>query len=89
MTPLHRDGDEDCTYNEFGQRRSANLEGYVNAVQDVAAFYGVPVLDLFRMGGMNPVVPVQKELFMPDGLHPNDAGHARIAQRLIGFLNTL
>lgn len=89
MTPLHRTGEENCTYNEFGVRRQTNLEGYVNAIQEIAAYYSVPVLDLFRVGGMNPIIPVQKELFMPDGLHPNDAGHARIAQRLIGFLNTL
>ena len=89
MTPLHRLGDENCTYNEFGMRRSANLEGYAEAIKEIAKFYSVPVLDLFTMGGLNPIVPVQKELFMPDGLHPNDAGHARIAQRLIGLLNTL
>lgn len=89
MTPLHRLNEENCTYNEMGVRRQTNLEGYVNAIQDVAAFYGVPVLDLFRTAGINPIVPVQKELYMPDGLHPNDVGQARIAQRLIGFLKTL
>ena len=89
MTPLHRLGEDDCTYNEFGMRRQVPLEGYVNAIQEVCAFYGVPVLDLFRVGGMNPIVPTQRELFMPDGLHPNDAGQARIAQRLLGFLSTL
>lgn len=89
MTPLHRTGEENCTYNELGVRRQTNLEGYVDAVLKVATFYSVPVLDLFRAAGMNPIVPVQKELYMPDGLHPNDAGHARIAQRLIGFLQSL
>ena len=89
MTPLHRLGEENMTYNEFGMRRSANLEGYVDAIKEIAKFYSVPVLDLFAVGGMNPIVPVQKELFMPDGLHPNDRGHARIAQRLIGFLKAL
>ena len=89
MTPLHRLGEEDCTFNEFHVRRSVNLEGYVDAIKEVAKYYSVPVLDLFYMGGMNPIVPVQRELFMPDGLHPNDAGQARIAQRLIGLLKTL
>ncbi len=89
MTPLHRLGEDNCTYNEFGVRRQTNLEGYVDAIIEVAAYYSVPVLDLFRVGGINPVVPVQKELYMPDGLHPNDAGHERIAQRLTGFLRSL
>lgn len=89
MTPLHRLTEADCTFNEFGVRRQTNLEGYVNAVLNVAAVYGIPVLDLFRTAGMQPSMPVLKEMYMPDGLHPNDTGHARIAQRLIGFLNTL
>lgn len=89
MTPLHRLGDMDCTYNELGQRRQANLERYVDSILQVAAVYGVPVLDLFRKAGMNPAIPALKEMYMPDGLHPNDTGHARIAQRLLGFLNAL
>ena len=89
MTPLHRLGEEDCTFNGYGVRRCTNLEGYVDAIRNVASVYGIPVLDLFRTAGMQPSVPVLRELYMPDGLHPNDTGHARIAQRLIGFLNML
>lgn len=89
MTPLHRLADTDCTYNEWRQRRQANLERYVDAILEVAAVYGVPVLDLYRTAGMNPVIPALKERYMPDGLHPNDTGHARIAQRLLGLLTAL
>lgn len=89
MTPLHRVGDADCSFNEFGVRRQANLEGYVDAICRLGGYYGLPVLDLFRTSGIQPNVPELKELFAPDGLHPNDVGHRRMAQRLIGFLASI
>jgi len=89
MTPLHRDSEDDGPYNERGIRLSANLEGYVDAIIKIAAFYAIPVLDLFRVSGIQSRVPVLKERYIPDGLHPNDAGHMRMADKLIGFLNML
>ena len=65
------------------------LEGYVDAIRAIAGYYGIPVLDLFRTSGMQPEVEVLRERFMPDGLHPNDAGHCKIANRLKGFLLSL
>ena len=32
---------------------------------------------------------IQKEKMMPDGIHPNDLGAERIADRLTGFLRSL
>lgn len=86
VTPLHRCGDDDMTVNELNVRRCADLKAYVDAIIDAAAFYGLPVLDLFRVSGLQPNFPVLRELFVPDGLHPNDRGHVRIADRLAGFL---
>ncbi len=89
LTPTHRCSESDGPYNKFGVRLQTDLEGYVNRIQEVAAYYGFPVLDLFRTAGIQPRVPVQRELFMPDGLHPNDAGNERIARRLLAFLQSL
>ncbi len=89
MTPLHRISESDLRVSEQGIRRVGSLETYVNAIQEVAAYYGIPVLDLFRTSGIQPKVPALMERYMPDGLHPNDAGHERIAERLIGFLEQL
>ena len=61
----------------------------MEAERRVAAYYSLPVLDLYRVSGLQPAVPALRERYMPDGLHPNDAGHARIADRLIGFLAAL
>ena len=89
MTPLHRDSEDKGPYNEWGVRLGASLRGYVDAIIEIAAFYAIPVLDLFRVSGIQSRVPELKERYIPDGLHPNDAGHVRIAEKLIGFLNML
>ena len=88
MTPLHRLS-ENALINDCGLRIAATLEEYVEAERRVAAYYSLPVLDLYRVSGLQPAVPALRERYMPDGLHPNDAGHARIADRLIGFLAAL
>ena len=89
MTPLHR-------LDEYNLRGEGNkpedgepLITYVNIIKEVASYYSLPLLDLWSMGGMQPNVPVLRAAFNPDGLHPNDAGHAKIAHRLAGFLKTL
>ena len=89
MTPLHRCGENQSALNEWGLRRDHTLADYVEAIREVAAFYSIPVLDLYRVSGIVPDQVVHKERFMPDGVHPNDAGNARIAERVIAFLHTL
>jgi len=88
MTPLHRGGEE-APINEHGIRNVTNLAGYVQAIREVAEYYAIPVLDLYRLHGVIPSIPVLRETYVPDWLHPSDAGHARIASRLEGFLKTL
>ena len=89
MTPTHRLSEEDRDWNELGIRRVGILADYVEAIRQVAEYYAIPVLDLWRVSGIQPKVDILKEKYMPDGLHPNDAGHELIANKLIGFLNAL
>ena len=83
ITPLHRvtEGDK--------RTDKRYLERYVDIITEVASYYGLPVLDLFRTSGIQPKVDIIREKYMPDGLHPNDAGAARVAQRIYGFLKSL
>ena len=87
MTPLHRTS-ESVTVNEIGQP-TVRMKYYVDAIREVCEYYSVPVLDLYASSGLQPVIPVIKERFMPDGLHPNNAGAKIIAERLYGFLSAL
>ena len=39
--------------------------------------------------GLQPRVKILRDLYMPDGLHPNDEGHQKIADRLMALLDRL
>lgn len=84
LTPMQRAG---CTVPH--EKTGHVLLDYVEAVKAIAGQYSLPVLDLYREAGICVDIPAQRECFCPDGVHPSDAGHARIAQRLEGFLRTL
>lgn len=87
LTPLHRIS-EDSTVSEIGLQ-TCPLSSYVTAIQEIAGYYALPVLDLFRTSGLQPKVDKIRELYMPDGLHPSDAGAAKIAQKLYNFLKAI
>ncbi len=84
MTPLQRTCSDQVSANS-----GRPLIDYVDTIIKVAEQYSLPVLDLYRTCGICPDIPVHQELFMPDGLHPNDAGAYRMAERLAGFLAAL
>lgn len=89
LTPLHRLGEDDDRGNGSKQAPGAPLSVYVAALRQVAAYYSLPVIDLYATSGLQPAVPVIRERFMPDGLHPNDAGHKILADRIIAGLKAL
>jgi lysophospholipase L1-like esterase len=88
MTPLHR-LEEDNINGDGSKVPMGNLKVYINILKEVLEFYSIPTLDLWACSGIQPKVDVLKEKYCPDGLHPNDAGHKLIADRLAGFLKTL
>lgn len=92
LTPLRRvavigaSGDDYVVQPET----SKNLKDYVDAIKEVAEFYGLPVCDLFStLGILNPNIAAIKTLYVPDGLHPNLGGHNIIASAVSAFLETL
>ena len=86
-TPLHRLG-ETCINGECKPKEVGTLLDYVQAIRRVAEHYSLPVLDLFAVSGLQPSIDMLREKYMPDGLHPNDAGHHILAQKIIAFLET-
>ena len=87
LTPLHRNG-EYTLINSMGLRREPLIK-YVNAIREVAEYYAVPVLDLYKNSGLQPSVDIIKELYLPDGLHPSDLGAKKIADMLYSFLKSI
>ncbi len=91
ITPLHRTN-ENNPLGEGGTRKTVvtgTLKQYVSAMKEVAGYYSLPVLDLYAISGIQPAIQVNRELYMPDGIHPSDLGHGMIAERLISFMKGL
>lgn len=89
LTPLHRETEDELVYAPLQLRRSGSLSVYAQAIRDVAEFFGVPVVDLYRHCMIQPRIPVLKEKYAPDGLHPNDEGHGLIAKCVLSVLERI
>ncbi len=90
LTPLHRLCEDDPK-GEGGLKKysAAPLSVYRDILLECTAYYGLPVLDLWRVSGMQPKVEPVRERLMPDGLHPSDLGHEILARKIGAFLLTL
>lgn len=88
ITPLHRTNENNSRGDGY-KAATGPLTLYVKIIREVAEYYSLPVLDLFAVSGLQPNVPVIRERYVPDGLHPNDAGHMILAEKIGKFLESL
>lgn len=86
MTPLHRTEENDIRIKHGVH---VDLASYVTIIKEVAAYYSIPVCDMFADPFAHPANPESMEKLIPDGIHPNDAGHVCIADKLGRFLSLL
>lgn len=97
MTPIHRaefyaneknwQPREDYT-NLCGEY----LDAYVQSVKEAGNLWAVPVIDLNALCGLYPLMDEMAQFFKSaekDRLHPNDAGHERMAKTIMQQLITL
>ena len=97
LTPIHRAyatfGEENIQPDEsYPNRLGLYFTDYVEAIKETGDVWGVPVIDLCAVCGINPMVEAQVPYFRRadrDRLHPNDKGHDRIARTLFYQLLTL
>ena len=85
FTPIHRAAAEQNACGEY-------FSEYVSAVKEAANVWGVPVIDLNALSGMNPMVTAQQQYFhdtATDLLHPSDKGQRRIARTMAAQLAAL
>ena len=60
------------------------------AVKEVCEYYSIPLFESYAKFGFNPTDnSAMKSALMPDGLHPNAAGHAWYANRVEDFILSL
>ena len=88
-TPLHRCNEDNLRGDGNKKEDVGTLYRYVAIIREVAEYYSIPVLDLFACSGLQPCVPIIQQKYLPDGLHPNDAGHEILAEKIAGFLMSL
>ena len=82
LTPLHRFRSEE-------ESMEPHLDEYVGIIRDQAREYQFHVLDLYEKSKIHPRLENVREMLVPDGLHPNDEGHAILAKEIIDFLCAL
>ena len=75
----------------FPQYDTANPKGYkqidyVNAVKKMGDKYGIPVLDLYSISGINEFTLTT---YTDDNIHPNERGHKLIGEIVSSFLNMI
>ena len=100
MTPLHRGyanfggsnvQPAECFPNALGHY----LEDYVKALREASDIWSVPLVDLYRDCGLYPSNPAYAGYFRDggengkDNLHPNGAGHLRMARTISARLRSL
>lgn len=91
LTPLHRSlaefGETNVQPDESYQNACGEyIDTYIQAVKEAGNVWGMPVIDLNAVSGMNPMVEEQLVYFYASGfdrLHPNTKGHERMARTLM------
>ena len=86
VTSLHRYGagtskilGTKFTYDHLPNGVGAALGDYVDAVKTVCANNDVSVIDLYAECSLDPSEEQVRTAYMPDGIHPNAAGHELVA----------
>lgn len=69
LTPLRREDENNINHD------GKVLEDYVNTIIEITKKHNLPVIDLFRSNMFEPT----DATYFVDGLHPNDNGHAVMA----------
>ncbi len=88
LTPLHRTSENNAV-KEIRNIPTLPLEAYVNVQKQAAKYYSLPVIDLYSISGLQPAIDCIREIYMPDGLHPSNAGAKRIAEIIYAQLLSL
>ena len=97
LTPIHRAGfyanekNWQCT-EDYTNQCGIYLEEYINAIKEAGNIWAVPVIDLNSVSGLYPMMDEHVRYFKDgekDRLHPNDAGHERMARTLMWQLSSL
>lgn len=87
ITPTYRarfDKDDGNDSDKTPNNKGLYLIDYVDAIKEISELHHLPVLDLYRIGGINKY---NHRIYLEDGLHPTaEIGYQHIANKIGGFL---
>ena len=66
--------------NKYGK----TLKDYRDIILKTCEDFSIPCIDLYKESGIYVFNSVFKSTYIPDGLHPNEKGHKKIANKVIG-----
>ena len=97
LTPIHRAyfyySDSNIQPDEmYPNGAGLYISDYVESIKEASNVWSVPVIDLNGLSGLFPLLDEGAQLFNKkdvDRLHPDEIGHARMAQTLLYQLATL
>lgn len=93
ITPIITSWNSSVTSEKSFDQSKTNVHGFTLrdlclAIIETCAFYKVPVLDMNKYSGIyyNSEQDNNASEYFADGLHPNDAGHQKIAEGIYWYL---
>lgn len=86
LTPMHRCGEDNVLGEGNKKVPGKPLKAYVEQIRKTASAFGLPILDLYNEPALDPNDDAVRKHCIPDGLHPNGAGHEIIANKILAFL---
>jgi lysophospholipase L1-like esterase len=88
-TPIKRRKNNTTPMPDATNPYGKTLNEYCNIIKEVCDYYSIPVLDLYSESILNPGIDAQMNLYIPDGVHPNQDGHDIIARRVINWFKQI
>lgn len=90
MTPIRRGFAKFSENNIQPEENFSNdlglyLDNYVNVLRNASSVWAVPLIDLYSLSGLHPVLDSNTKYFSnadTDRLHPNSAGNFRLAKTI-------
>ncbi len=89
LTPAHREADAAPSARPMKLPDAKPLADYCEVIKEKCRQHGFYFIEMFSELGIDPNNEDDKIKYAPDGLHFNDAGHARIAEVVINFLKKI
>ena len=97
LTPIHRaqfySSDRNWQPREdYTNKCGEYIDAYVQSVKEAGSLWAMPVIDLNALCGLYPLMDEMAQFFKNaeiDRLHPNDAGHKRMAKTIMQQLMAL